>query len=281
VTRIAASAYTRAASIVAVLALAAAAVVHGQFRGFRGGQRRMPPRYATPESFDGGFNFCRLQYEQVTHEDGGQGWWTDYPDADINFSVRLSELTKIRISRQHGEPNHLVVRATDDALFRCPFIEIEDAGTASFSDEEVERLREYLLKGGFLWSDDFWGPAALQAFEAELARLLPPVEYPVKDITSDHPIFRTMFPLREIPQIPSIQFWWRNSGATSERGSDSEHVDFRGIADHYGRLMVLMTHNTDISDAWEREGEDPRFFYQFSPNGYAVGINVVLYSMTH
>jgi hypothetical protein len=269
----------RTASVL-VFVLLAATLVRGQF-GF-GGPRRMPPRLATPDSFDGGFNFCRLRYEQVRWEAGGQGWWTDYPDADINFSIRLSELTKTRISRQDaGEPNHLVVSPTEDAMFQCPFIEIEDAGTASFSDEEVARLRQYLLKGGFLWSDDFWGNAALSSFESELARILPPTEYPIKTITPEHAVFRTMFPVAAIPQIPSIQHWRRSGGQTSERGAESAHVNFRGVEDHRGRLMVLMTHNTDISDAWEREAEDPRFFYQFSPEGYAVGINIVLYSMTH
>ena len=270
----------RTLSVTGLLTVLVVAAVHGQFRGFRG--MRAPIRTPTATSFDGGFNFCRLQYTQVRYEDGGQGWWTDYPDADHNFSIRLSELTKTRISRQEsGEPNYLVVRATDDALFQCPFIEIEDAGTASFSDEEAARLRQYLLKGGFLWSDDFWGTAAFQSFKAELARILPPGTYPVIDITADHPLFRTMFQIGQIPQIPSIQHWRRSGGGTSERGPDSEQVHLRGIADPHGRLMVLMTHNTDISDAWEREGEDPRFFYQFSPDGYAVGINVVLYALTH
>jgi Domain of unknown function (DUF4159) len=249
---------------------------------WRRGFMREPPRFATPASFDGSFNFCRLMYDSVRYEDGGQGWWTDYPDADKNFSIRLSELTKTHVSRQPDrEPNHLVVRATDEALFQCPFIEIEDAGTASFSDIEVARLREYLLKGGFLWSDDFWGDQAWECWKAELARLLPPSEYPIVDITPDHPIFRTLFEVKRIPQIPSIQFWRRWGGKTSERGEESVQVHFRGISDQYGRLMVLMTHNTDISDAWEREGEDQRFFYQFSPDGYSVGINVVVYSMTH
>ena len=125
------------------------------------------------------------------------------------------------------------------------------------------------------------GRAALSSFESELARILPPGEYPIKDITPAHAVFHTMFPVRAIPQIPSIQHWRRSGGQTSERGAESAHVDLRGIEDRHGRLMVLMTHNTDISDAWEREGEDPRFFYQFSPEGYAVGINIVLYSMTH
>ena len=87
--------------------------------------------------------------------------------------------------------------------------------------------------------------------------------------------------MREFPQIPSIQFWRTSGGATSERGLDSATPHARAIADPHGNIMVLMTHNTDISDAWEREGEDPRFFYSFSPTGYAVGINAVLYAMTH
>jgi Domain of unknown function (DUF4159) len=84
-----------------------------------------------------------------------------------------------------------------------------------------------------------------------------------------------------MPQIPAISFWRRSGGGTSERGADSAEVVVRGISDARGRLMVLMTHNTDISDAWEREGEEREYFYRFSPNGYAVAINLVLYAMTH
>jgi hypothetical protein len=90
-----------------------------------------------------------------------------------------------------------------------------------------------------------------------------------------------MFDVPKIPQIPAISYWRRSGGGTSERGYDSDTVMFRGISNAQGRLMVVMTHNTDISDAWEREGEDPEFFYRFSPDGYAVGLNIVLYSMTY
>jgi hypothetical protein len=90
-----------------------------------------------------------------------------------------------------------------------------------------------------------------------------------------------MFEVKEVPQIPSIQFWRYSGGLTSERGPESAEPHMRAISDRRGRLMVLMTHNTDIADAWEREGEDPSFFYSFSPTGYAVGINVLLYAMTH
>jgi hypothetical protein len=220
-------------------------------------------------------------FTSVRYEPGGQGWSTDYPDADINFSIRLSELTKTRVGRATGDlPQHLVVRLKDDALFQCPYLHMEDVGTMQLDDEEVLRLREYLKKGGFLWVDDFWGELAWDHWTAEIRRVLPPEEYPMHDLPRDHPLWRAMFQIEKLPQIPSINHWSRSGGATSER-IDSDEPTIRGISDHHGRLMVLMTHNTDISDAWEREGEDPRYFYLFSPDGYAVGINVVIYAMTH
>jgi Domain of unknown function (DUF4159) len=269
----------RVLAAVVVLLLTAAVSAQDYF-GWQRGPRAA--RFATAQSFDGSFTFCRLYYTRVRYEDGGQGWWTDYPDADTNFMIRLSELTKTRVSQEpDGGPNHLVVRADDPSIFECPFVTIEDSGTAQFTDAEVEGLRAYLLKGGFLWADDFWGPEALASWTEELARVLPPKQYPIVDIRSDHPLFRMRFEFDQVPQIPSIQYWRRSGGETSERGALSDHVDFKGIADARGRLMVLITHNTDIADAWEREGEDPRFFYLFSPKGYAVGINVLLYALSH
>jgi hypothetical protein len=158
---------------------------------------------------------------------------------------------------------------------------MEDAGTAFFTEPEVAQLRTYLLKGGFIWADDSWGSFALSNWEDQIGRVLPPAEFPIRDITPEHPLFKTMFQIAEMPQIPSISHWRRSGGGTSERGPDSADVVVRGISDGEGRLMVLMTHNTDISDAWEREGEDPRYFYSFSPNGYAVGINILMYALTH
>jgi hypothetical protein len=270
--------YWRVIAATLALCLAAAGVAAQQRWGRL---NRAPPRFPTADSFDGAFNFCRGMYTSVRSEPGGMGWWTDYPDADINFSIRLAELTKTRVSRARGdEPNHLVVRLTDDALFQCPYLHMEDVGTLQFSDDEVLRVREYLLKGGFLWVDDFWGTAAWERWVSEIHRVLPPNDYPIRDVPPEHPFWRAMFQVKELPQIPSINFWRGNGGETSER-RDSAEPHIRGISDARGRLMVLMTHNTDISDAWEREGEDPRYFYLFSPNGYAVGINVVVYAMTH
>jgi hypothetical protein len=91
-----------------------------------------------------------------------------------------------------------------------------------------------------------------------------------------------MFEIATLPQVTNINFWRRNNGqTTAERGDDSPYADFRMIADERGRIMVLMTHNTDVADSWEREGEDPAFFYQFSPSGYALGIDVMLHALTH
>jgi hypothetical protein len=269
-----------AVALVLGVASAAAAQFGGAFGRF--GPRGYPLKYPGEDSFGHGFNFCRAAYTSGRREAGGQGWSTDYPDAELNFSIRLSELTKTRVTKDtDGQPEHLVVRLTEDALYQCPYLHMEDVGTASLTDAEVQGLRSFLLKGGFLWVDDYWGSYAMHNWLSQLARVLPPSEYPVQDIPLDHPIFKSMFELKTLPQIPSIQFWRTSGGGTSERGSDSSIPTSRGVMDHHGNVIVLMTHNTDISDAWEREGEDPGFFYQFSPDGYAVGINVVLYALTH
>jgi hypothetical protein len=232
---------------------------------------------------DGNFVVCRLQYTQVRREPSGGGWRTDYPYGEINLTTRLSELTRTPVSRgPDGRPNHYVVRITDDELFQCPFTIASDVGTIGLMDDEAERLRLYLLKGGFLWVDDFWGDAAWEQWTQEFARVLPPSEYPIEDVPMTDPIFRSQFTVTEVPQITNIGFWRRTAGReTSERGEESRDAHFRAIRDHRGRIMVVMTHNTDVADSWEREGEDPEFFYQFSPNGYAVGINVLLHAMTH
>jgi hypothetical protein len=228
------------------------------------------------------FAFCKLMYNSVRFEALGMGWATDYPYAGINLMTRFSELTKAQVSKdKRGKPNHWVVELTDQELFNCPFIMAADVGTIGFNGDEVAQLRKYLLKGGFLWVDDFWGSRAWDHWSAEIGKVLPPGDYPIHDLPLDHPVFRTLSYVDEIPQITAIQFWWRSGGRTSERGSDSAIAHLRAITDDHGRILVLMSHNTDIADSWEREGEDPRYFEQFSPNGYGLGINVLLYSMSH
>src|SRR5262245_1195050 len=152
------------AGVLVAISMAATAVqAQRVWSGFYG---RTPPKFATAASFDGTFNFCRVMFGSNRREK--QGWSTDYPGADINFSVRLAELTKVRVKMTHdGEeqvPDAVVVRLTDDALFQCPFTLMEDAGTVDFSDTEVTRLREYLLKGGFLLVSDYHGTRAREQF---------------------------------------------------------------------------------------------------------------------
>jgi hypothetical protein len=268
-----------AAALLACLAMGAGAYA----QGFRFREGSLAPRYAPDHMPDGFFSICRLAYRSVRSEPMGIGWQTDYPYAEVNLMTRASELTRLRVSRDiNGRPNFWVVRLSDDTLFNCPFLVASDVGTIGFQPEDLERLRTYLLKGGFLWVDDFWGTLAWRQWAAEIARVLPPAEYPIVDVPLDDPMLRSMFDLKEIPQITNIQFWRGVSGTTtSERGADSAEVHLRAIRDRQGRIMVLMTHNTDVADSWEREGEDPGFFYQFSPNGYALGIDVLLHVLTH
>jgi len=265
-----------AAFVLLPLAAAASAQRYGRLRE----GPSVPPRFPPPGFSDGAFTHCKMMYRSVWAEANGMGWSTDYPFAGINLMVRLGELTKIPISVDAaGDPNYWVVRMTDDALFRCPFLMGTDVGTLEFSPAEAARLREYLLKGGFLWVDDFWGTHAWQQWSSEIAKVLP--EYPIVDVPPDHPVWHTLYDVADVPQVTSINFWRRSGGITSERGADSPHANFRMIADEKNRIMVLMTHNTDIGDSWEREGEDYDFFIRFSPRGYALGVNVVLYSLTH
>ena len=274
------------AATVIVVATGIAAAYAQQI--WAGGYGRMPPRFATKTTFQGGFNFCRAMFMSDRREK--QGWSTDYPGADINFSIRLGELTKTNVtmrddSSEGPEPDAIVVRHTDDELFKCPYVLMEDAGTIHLNDLEVQRLQDYLLKGGFLLVSDYHGTWAQQQFDEEIARVLPPGRYPTIDITpplhGDHPIWHTMFNVTQLPQMASINTWRRTGDVIERWNEDGAPPDARAIADERGNIMVLMVHNTDLPDPWEREGEDKDYFFRFSPDAYAVGINILLYAMSH
>ena len=258
----------------------AAGLAHAQI--WRGGFGfYAAPRPPRPDTFAGGFNHCRLMFQSDHREK--RGWSTDYPGADINFSVRLGELTRTRITKDKktGDPEYVTVSATDPWLFDCPYILVEDGGSARFSEEEVIRLREYLEKGGFLFVSDYWGTRAGEQWDEEISRVLPREKYPLIDLPAGHPIWQSMYVVKEVPQMASIQYWRRSGGGISERGEDSGTVNVHGIADAHGRLMVVMIHNSDIPDGWEREAEDPQYFYRFSPDAYSVAMDVVIYALTH
>ena len=264
-----------------LVALVLAVRVDAQFRQRRGGFGNLSSgSIATDKDFDGAFHFCRVMFRSDFRGDGGN-WSVDYPRADINLSVRLSELTRADVSMKNGEPNPLLIRLTDDALFRCPFIMMTEVGSASIDDQEAERLREYLQKGGFLWADDFWGSYAWEWWVGQFSKVLNPAEYPIIDLPSNHPLFSSQFVIKKVPQIASINYWAGSGGDTSERGADSAEAHARAVLDKHGNIMVLMTHNTDLGDSFEREADDPQYFYQMSVPGYAFGVNALLYALTH
>jgi hypothetical protein len=250
-----------------------------RFRGGGGGYSSVRPGSGLPD-VPGGFTLCRLAYDSYRGDESGDGWDTDYPNADRNLPTRLSELTPTPVARwTDGQPGHAIVRPMDPELFECPFLYATDVGELGFSPEEADAIRNFLLKGGTFWADDFWGSRAWVDFQREMAQVLP--EYVFEEIPQDHPLFQIVYDILVIPQIPSIQHWNRSGGGTSELGADSAVPSMRAIFDEEGQLLVIATHNTDISDGWEREAEDPRFFSLFSPDAYAIGINIAVWQMTH
>jgi hypothetical protein len=269
------------ATIALILLLAALAAA--QRGGRRGGGfflRSYAP--ATLDDFDGSFQFCRIVFRQAPNGDGG-GWSVDFPRADQNLSIRLSELTKIPVGMDaNAMPKHLLIDLSDPGpLSRCAFIMMTEVGALYLDDQEAANLRDYLLKGGFLWADDFWGSRAWDLFESQIHRVLPSGTYPIVDLPIDHPIFHSQMSVARIPQIPSINFWGGPGGPTSERGADSAVPHARAILDEHKRVMVFITHNTDIGDSFEREGDNRTYFVEFSVPGYALGVNVLLYALTH
>ena len=236
------------------------------------------PTWATPADFGDGVPFCRGHYTSNRYEANGAGWFTDYPGADINFLVRLGELTTIR----PGKP--VVVPLDSPLLFNCPLLYMSDVGTLKLKDTEIRNLRAYLRKGGFLWVDDFWGTRAWVQWIEEIRQVLP--DSPLLAIGNDHPVFHQQYDLPGIWQMPTTGLWYmRDDGTmqTSERGDDSLTPHVRGLTDNRGRLVVLMTHNSDIADGWEaaEQAENRDYFRAFSARAYGLGVNVVLYLLTH
>jgi hypothetical protein len=268
---------------VLLLAAALSASADAQFQQRRGGGRfgggmrtiQNPP-------YDGAFMFCRIMFRNASNGDGA-GWSVDWPRADENLSFRLSELTRTSVSRSAtGDYNHVVIALTDTArLSQCPFIMMTEPGGTFFDEAEAKALREYLQHGGFLWADDFWGDYAFEHWMNELRKALPSGEYPEFDVPLDPPLFHVLYDVKAIPQIPSINFWYGTGGRTSERGADSATPHVRAVSDRDGRILVVMTHNTDFGDAFEREGDSREYFEAFAGAGYAFGVDTLLYSMTH
>jgi len=237
-------------------------------------QRNGVPLWKLDPQFDDDvFTFVRIKYNS---ESGWRKWATDYPDSDLNFSYRLQQLTSLRV-----DPQGKVLELTDARLFQYPFIYLIEPGELVFTEAEVRALRRYLLNGGFLLVDDFWGEDEWANFHQQIKRVFPNRE--PQELPLSHPIFHCVYDLKEKPQIPSIGVarWGKEEGITWER-EDAKTVHYKALFDDKGRMMALICHNTDLGDGWEREGEDRWYFREFSEKkAYPLGINIVFYAMTH
>lgn len=252
--------------------------------------RDFEPEWEIDKEFsDDLFTFVRIRYTSGYSGRGGGrfggrgrrgmsggSWATDAPDSELNFSFRLQQLTSMEVN-----PIPIVLELTDPELFNYPFIYIVEPGNLVFLDEEIKNLQRYLLNGGFLMIDDFWGRNEWYNIYSQM-KLVFPVREPV-ELTLDHPIFHCVFELKEKPQIPAINTaidrYDRLTGYTSESGDPPRYY---GIYDDKGRMMVIICRDTDLGDGWEREGMSKTYFHEFSEKkAYPLGINIVFYAMTH
>lgn len=226
------------------------------------------------------FTFVRVRYSAVEGGWGfrrGERWAIDFPDADLNLAYRLQQLTALKVY-----PDIKALDLTDEELYQFPFIYIVEPGGLAFSEEEVGALRRYLLNGGFLMVDDFWGDRDWNAFYREIKRVFPDRE--PEELPLEHEIFRFIFPLNEKPQVPRIDHFLRAQGTPYEsyERADAAEVHYRAIFDDKRRMIALICHNTDLGDGWEREGEDTEYFRKYAEGkAYPMTINILFYVMTH
>jgi hypothetical protein len=224
------------------------------------------------------FTFVRVRYTSSGSRRGWgwDKWRIDFPDSDLNFSFRLQQLTSLKVN-----PQPIVLDLTDERIFDYPFLYLIEPGNMDLYEDEVIGLRRYLLGGGFLMVDDFWGEREFAVFESQIERVFPDRKW--LELPLEHEIFHCVYDLKEKPQVPSINaaLGGRAYGITWER-YDAEVPHYRAIFDDNGRMMVLICHNTDLGDGWEREGLDEWYFHEFSEKrSYPMGINIVTYAMTH
>lgn len=235
---------------------------------------RPPPLPPISEPRTGEFTFVRIVYDSphspYNYGFGG-AWRVDYPEADQHFIQGIHDWagTNLRVST-----GPLQLRATDQRLFDYPFAYIVEPGHMELSVEEAASLREYLLRGGFLFLDDFHGDFEWERAQEQLKMIFP--EYEPKDLPLTHPIFHSYFELDGVIQVPG----WAAliQGQTFEKGGVTPH--YMGVEDKNGRLMIFLTRNCDLGDAWEWIN-DPRYPVQYGVVAYKVGMNVVTYAMSH
>ncbi|HUA87231.1 MAG TPA: DUF4159 domain-containing protein [Bryobacteraceae bacterium] len=227
--------------------------------------------------------FARLMYPQVRGRFRGFGaygdgdwtqgysiWTQDYPRADRHFSQAVRRLTRISV-RSVEQPVNL---DDGDDVYNWPWLYAVQAGRWNLTDAQAAKLRDYLLRGGFFWADDFWGPGDWEIFMASMRRVLPDRQW--VDLPDDDPIFHSVFDLEHRYQVPGARYL--STGVTEKcQGCPAQ---WRGIYDDRGRVMVALTPNSDIGDSWEW-ADDPRYDEKFSALGIRIGVNYIVYAMTH
>ena len=247
------------------------------FDDFR--QRRRPtssPQEQTGASF-GEFTFVRTIYDSPARGYGRRGyygggtWTTDYPEADNNFIVGLREWagTNLKIA-----PRPEALEILDDRIFDYPIIYIVEPGFMDLSTEQAARLREYIMRGGFIFLDDFWGEYEWENVQQQFQKIVP--EFAIKDLPLNHPIFHSYLDVEEVVQVPNVYNAQR--GITSEKGGVVPH--YMGVENKNGRLVAFIARNCDLGDAWEWINE-PTYPVKYGLPAYKVGINVVIYAMSH
>lgn len=249
----------------------------------RGQEEGYPTWPVSKELPNDTFTFARIRYNSMSH--GGRGWgrgnrkWsTDYPDSDMNMSYRLQQLTSLQVN-----PNGAIVDIDPEQFRHFPFLYMIEVGDIDITDDEAKTMREYMLNGGFIMVDDFWGTREWDNFEVALKQIFP--DRKLEEIPLEHEIFHMVFPIKVKPQIPHIRFaeYVINQGITYEFDKPgSEHVHYRGYFDDKRRLMMVICWNTDTGEGWEQEGSDPWYFREFSEKyAYPLGINIIFYALTH
>lgn len=239
------------------------------------------PMWENPTDFSRDvFTFTRIRYSNGGGGYGGRrrggGWSTDLPDSDLNLSYRVQQMTSIRV-----DPNGRIIRLTDPELKDFPFIYMAEPGNIALDETETVALRDYLLNGGFLMMDDFWGEVAWDHVAYVFKEVFPDRDF--VELPLDHPLYRGVFDIKAKGQVPNVGTGVQSqyTGITWER-EDAQEVHHRAILDDKGRIIVLATHNTDNGDGWEREGESDYYFHNFSEKiAYPLGINIIFYIMTH
>lgn len=197
-------------------------------------------------------------------------WWAvDYPSAEENFMEGLRKWTALNVAEEPVSLSFI-----DEDIFRYSFAYAVEVGYMSLKQEEADKLREWLLRGGFLMVDDFHGAFEWLNFVQQMKKVLP--KHPIQDIPLSHPIFHCFYDFDEFIQIPGLGSWLR--GVTFEKGGINQRC--MGIFDEQDRLMVLVMRNVDIGDAWEH-AKDRRYPTYYSAEAFKLGINFVIYALTH